>query len=244
MNRLLAGKPYRKGRRMEQQKIKEDEFEHFAYIITHDLKSPLRAIQILTEWIIRGDSERLSESGRENLALLQDRVRRMDDIIDSVSAYARIGHERIEPESVDLNHLVDYRITVVNAPDHIQCIRKDTLPVLVCKRMHMDQVFRHLIENAVMYMDKPQGRVEIGCREDGDFWRFSVSDNGPGIDPKYHERIFHIFQTLHAKDDIETKGVGLTLSKRIVEVSGGRIWLESKPNAGCTFYFTFPRAKP
>ncbi|HHS13287.1 MAG TPA: hypothetical protein ENN03_05905 [bacterium] len=226
---------------MEYQETTEDEFESFSYIISHDLKSPLRAIQILTDWIVRENADRLTESGKEHLVLLQDRVKRMDHIIDAVSRYSRIGRVKIEPESVDLNQMIDYHILVTPVPDHIQCIKKKPLPVVRCKRALVTEVFQHLIDNAIRYMDKPEGRVEIDFSEEKDFWRFSVSDNGPGIDEKYHRQIFKIFASLHGRDDGQSRGVGLTLSKRIAELSGGRIWLESRKGEGCTFFFTLPK---
>lgn len=228
-------------RMKEYNEFQEDEFANFAYIIAHDLKSPLRAIQILTEWIVRDNGDRLTESGQEHLALLQDRVKRMDLIIDGVSQYSRIGREIIEPESVDLNQMVDYIIAVMAIPEHITCRRRKTLPVIQCKRDHVKMVFQHLIENAVKFMDKSAGKVEIDVSEGIHFWEFSISDNGPGIDEKYQTQIFEIFQTLYSKDDKNGCGIGLTLSKKIVETAGGRLWLESQKGAGSTFLFTLPK---
>lgn len=228
---------------MDRNETEGDEFANFAYIISHDLKSPLRAIQILTEWIARENGECLNESGQEHLALLQDRVKRMDNIIDGVSQYSRIGREKIQSESVDLNQTVDYILAVLTIPGHIRCTKRRNLPVVQCKRMHVEQVFQHLIDNAVKYMDKSEGKIEIDFDEDNHFWRFSVSDNGPGIDERYHKQIFEIFQTLHSKDDVNSRGIGLTLSKRIVETAGGRLWVESRIGAGSTFYFTLPKAE-
>jgi len=201
----------------------------------------LRAIQILTEWIEKENKDRLTESGKEHLVLLQERVRRMDDIIDGVTEYAHIGREEIRPEPVDFNQLIDYVITVRQIPDHIQCTILKSLPVVTCKRSHMKQVFQHLIDNAVKYMDKPNGEIKIDfCKNEG-FWQFSVADNGPGIAEKHFNRIFKICQTLHSKDEIHSRGMGLTLSKRIIEQAGGRIWVDSKEGEGSTFFFTLPR---
>ncbi|MBN2104553.1 hypothetical protein JW835_10985 [bacterium] len=228
---------------MNSQEIQNDEFGYFAYIISHDLKAPLRAIQILTKWITQENGDRLTESGQEHLMLILDRVKRMDDIIDSISLYSRIGRENIEPKSVDLNQLVDYVITVMKIPKHITCTKMKNMPVINCQKTHVEQIFRHLIGNAVQYMDKSEGKIEIDFSKENKFWRFSVSDNGPGIPEKYHKQIFQIFQTLHSKDDTNSKGIGLTLSKRMIELAGGHLWLESKENKGSTFFFTLPRNK-
>jgi len=105
------------------------------------------------------------------------------------------------------------------------------------------QVFQNLLSNAVKYMDKPQGQIRIGCVEDDGFWRFSIADNGPGIDEKHFEKIFQIFQTLSPRDETESAGVGLTVVKKIVELYGGRIWVQSEIGKGTTFFFTLPKQK-
>jgi signal transduction histidine kinase len=116
------------------------------------------------------------------------------------------------------------------------------LPTVTGEKTRLGQVFQNLIWNAVKFNDRETGgKVEVSCIDMGDTWRFAVEDNGPGIEEKYHERIFGIFQTLQAGDDKESTGVGLTLVKKIVEMHGGRVWLVSKPGEGTTFYFTLPR---
>jgi len=105
----------------------------------------------------------------------------------------------------------------------------------------MEQVFQNLIDNAITYMDKPEGIVKIGCADEGTQWTFRVSDNGPGIDRQYHDKIFQIFQTLAPRDEHESSGVGLTLVKKIIEQYGGSLWVESEPGKGSTFYFTLPK---
>lgn len=228
---------------MTQQQTKNKEFESFSYIIVHDLKSPLRSIQTLTEWITRENSDRLTESGKEHLELIQSRVKRMDDILDSISEYYRIGRDKAETESVDLNQLVDNIIILMRIPDHIKCKTMKSLPVVQCRKNHIKQVFKHLIENAVQFMDKSDGKIDIDCCKENEFWKFSIADNGPGIKEEYHERIFKIFQTLETKDDTSRKGMGLTFSRKIIELTGGRIWLKSKKNEGSTFFFTLPRTE-
>jgi signal transduction histidine kinase len=113
---------------------------------------------------------------------------------------------------------------------------------VTCEYEHISQVFQSLLSNAVTFMNKPKGLIKVGCVEQGEFWRFYVSDNGPGIEQKYFERIFRIFQTLPRNDEPETAGIGLAVAKKIVELYGGKIWLESEVGKGTTFFFTFPKA--
>ena len=114
----------------------------------------------------------------------------------------------------------------------------DDLPTVIADRLHMEQIFRHLLDNAVRYMDKPEGVVTVRAVDEGELWRFSISDNGPGIEQRYFEKIFKMFQTLSPRDEIEATGVGLAIAKRIVELYDGQIWIESTIGEGSTFTFT------
>jgi len=115
------------------------------------------------------------------------------------------------------------------------------LPTVECEQTRITQVFQNLLSNAIKYMDKPQGQIKIGCIEENGFWKFSIADNGPGIEEKYYEKIFQMFQTLLSRDEFESTGVGLTVVKKIVEMYGGKIWVESKVGEGSTFYFTLSK---
>ena len=127
------------------------------------------------------------------------------------------------------------------APSHVRVNIDGELPVVQRDPIRMEQVFQNLIDNAITYMDKPEGIVQIGCEDQGMQWSFSITDNGPGIDRQYHEKIFKIFQTLTPRDEHESSGVGLTLVKKIIEQYGGSIWVASEPGKGSTFYFTLPK---
>jgi signal transduction histidine kinase len=117
------------------------------------------------------------------------------------------------------------------------------MPVIECPETHIMQLFQNLLSNAIKYMDKPKGQIKIGCVEEDGFWKFSIADNGPGIEEKHFEKIFNMFQVLSVSEDIEGTGVGLTVAKKIVELYGGNIWLESKIGKGSTFFFTLPKQK-
>ncbi len=215
------------------------ELKDFAYIVSHDLKAPLRAIGSLADWIFKDYYDHIDKPGREMLQLMTSRVKRMNDLIDGILQYSRIGRIREKKVSVDLNQIVKHVVDMIAPPDNIKIEIANELPVIECEETRIMQVYQNLIGNAVKYMDKPEGKVSIGCEKESDHWTFRISDNGPGIDPCYHDKIFQIFQTISSKDRDST-GIGLSLVKKIVEMYGGRIWVESQAGHGSTFIFTLP----
>jgi len=217
------------------------ELNDFASIVSHDLKAPLRGIKTLADWIMADNGDRLTEEGKEQMALLVQRVDRMHNLIEAVLTYSRVGREKEKKVPVNLNELVPEVRDMVSPPAHIRITVDGQLPTLVCEHTRIMQVFQNLLSNAVKYMDKPEGDIRVGCQDDGEFWKFSVSDNGPGIEERHFEKIFQMFQTLAPRDSYESTGVGLTLVKKIVLMYGGRVWVESEVGAGSTFFFTLPR---
>ncbi len=226
---------------MEQLEKTNQELKDFAYIVSHDLKAPLRGINTLVNWILADYADKFDQEGKEQLDLLMNRVNRMHNLIDGILQYSRIGRVKEEKTQVNLNEIVPDTIDMIAPPENITITVEDELPVIVCERTRITQVFQNLLSNAVKYMDKPRGQIKIGCIEENGFWKFSVSDNGPGIEEKYFEKIFQLFQTLAPRDEVESTGIGLTVAKKIVEMYGGRIWLESKVGQGSTFFFTLPK---
>jgi two-component system sensor kinase FixL len=225
------------------QKLSEinQELKDFAYVVSHDLKAPLRAIRTLADWLATDYQDKLDAPGKENLQLLSRRVERMQNLIDGVLQYSRVGRTEEETVPVDLSRVVPEIIEDLAAPAHIAIRIETDLPVVDAHPTRITQVFQNLLSNAIKYMDKPQGNIAVGCVEEESFWRFHVSDNGPGIAPKDFERIFKLFQTLTCRDDSESTGVGLTITRKIVELYGGKIWVESETGQGSTFFFTFPK---
>jgi two-component system, LuxR family, sensor kinase FixL len=217
------------------------EFQDFVYIISHDLKAPLRAINALTEWIATDYADKFDDDGKEQLKMLTTRVNRMQNLLDGVLQYSRIGRVKEDPAPVDLNQLVREIIKSLNTPANFHVTVQGTLPVITFEPARIQQIFEHLLSNAVTFTDKPEGTVKVACTEEDGFWRFSVADNGPGIPEQHFEKIFRLFQTLQAKDQFESTGVGLTLAKKIVELNGGKIWLTSTVGQGSTFFFTLPK---
>ncbi|MDD3136081.1 MAG: ATP-binding protein [Methanoregula sp.] len=218
------------------------ELRDFAYIVSHDLKAPLRAIASLSQWLYADYKDKFDDDGKVQLDLLVNRVNRMQSLIEGILEYSRVGKVSKEKESINANLLVKEVIDSLSPPSHISILIDAPLPRVQYEKTRFRQVFSNLIGNAIKYMDKEEGEVHIGCISDGKFWKFSVADNGPGIEEKYHDLVFQIFQTLHARDDIESTGIGLTIVKKIVETNGGKIWIESEPGKGSTFYFTIPQA--
>jgi len=218
-----------------------EELKNFAYVVSHDLKAPLRAIGSLADWINADQAEKLDAEGKEHLRLLMQRVRRMDGLIDGILQYSRVGRVRETVVEMDLNDIVSEAIAMLAPPPHIRIDVTPGLPPIRAERTRILQLFQNLLSNAIKYLDKPQGQIRVDCVEHDADWEFSVADNGPGIEARHFKRIFQLFQTLAPKDRVESTGVGLALVKKIVEMYGGRVWLESQPGVGSTFYFTLPK---
>jgi light-regulated signal transduction histidine kinase (bacteriophytochrome) len=217
------------------------EFQDFVYIISHDLKAPLRAIMALSDWIATDYADKFDDDGKEQLKMLTVRVTRMQNLLDGVLQYSRIGRVKEDPAPIDLNQLVREVIKSLNVPASIHITVEGKLPAITSEPARIEQLFQHLLSNAVRFMDKPEGSIKVTCVEENDFWKFSIEDNGPGIPEQHFEKIFRLFQTLQAKDQFESTGVGLTLAKKIVELNGGKIWLTSTVGHGSTFFFTVPK---
>ena len=247
MNNLVAEKPGVTNTADDRESLLKQiesinkEFQDFVYIISHDLKAPLRAITALTDWISTDYADKFDADGKEQLKMLNTRVTRMQNLLDGVLQYSRIGRVKEDPAPIDLNQLLPEVIRSLDVPAKIHITVEGKLPVITSEPTRIQQLFTHLLSNAVRFMDKPEGFVKVACTEENGFWKFSVTDNGPGIPEQHFEKIFRLFQTLQAKDQFESTGVGLTLAKKIVELNGGKIWLTSTVGRGSTFFFTFPK---
>jgi light-regulated signal transduction histidine kinase (bacteriophytochrome) len=217
------------------------ELKDFAYIVYHDLKAPLRGIGSLAEWLLTDYKDKFDEDGKELLDLLMGRIKRMHNLIDGILQYSRIGRLREEKDEVNLNKLIKDIIDMIAPPENIKITVENELPSILCEKTRISQVFQNLLSNAVKYMDKPKGEIKIGCNEDEEYWKFSISDNGPGIDKNHFEKVFQLFQTLKPRDEIEGTGIGLSVVKKIVELYGGTTWVDSKIGEGSTFYFTLSK---
>ena len=217
------------------------ELKDFASIVSHDLKAPLRGIKSLATWILDDCSDKLGEQGNEQMNLLLGRVERMYNLIDGIIQYSKAGRIEEKNVPVNLDDFIPEAIDMLVPPENILITIENTMPVIECAETHVMQLFQNLLSNAIKYMDKPQGQIKVGCVEEDGFWKFSIADNGPGIEEKHFEKIFKMFQALSVSEDFEGTGVGLTIAKKIVELYGGNIWVESKIGKGSTFFFTLPK---
>lgn len=227
---------------IEDLQVVNEELKNFAYVVSHDLKAPLRGIGSLSDWLVSDYADKLDDQGREYLSLMKNRVSRMDALIDGILEYSRVGRINETRVAVDLNALVEETVHLLAPPAEVTISVEGTLPTVIGERTRLQQVFQNLISNAIKHRDKTEARIRIASADAGNSWQLSVSDNGPGIEVRHHERIFQLFQVLTPRDQKESTGVGLALVKKIIELYGGRIWLESKPGEGSTFFFTLPKA--
>ncbi|RYZ46431.1 MAG: hypothetical protein EOO72_01960 [Myxococcaceae bacterium] len=216
------------------------ELEKFAYVASHDLKAPLRGIANLSHWLEEDLGPRLGEESRRQLELLRGRVHRMEAMLDGLLDYSRAGRATHAPEPVDVGALIHTVMARLPEGDTARLEVGPGMPTLLTEHLPLQQVFMNLLSNALKHArgEHPL-RVRVEAKAAQDFHHFSVADNGPGIAPAYHEKIFAPFQTLVARDKVEGSGMGLCVVKKLVEGQGGRVWVES--SGGATFHFTWPR---
>jgi signal transduction histidine kinase len=221
------------------------ELEQFAYIASHDLQEPLRMVASYTQLLERRYADQLDDAGREFIGYAVDGAKRMQQFITGLLRYSRVGTEPRVLEAVNLGEA--FEVAVANLRIAIEesgaKVESRELPVVQGDPRQLAQIFQNLIGNALKFRKPGEApRVEVWADREGDSWRVSVRDNGIGLDPKFSERVFAIFQRLHTWDEYEGTGLGLAICKKIVERHGGRIWVESKEGEGATFSFTLPAA--
>jgi len=219
------------------------DLDRFAYVASHDLKAPLRGIASLAQWIQDDASDSLGDESKEHLRLLQNRVQRMASLIDGILAYSRAGRVLEPVEAVDIGAVVRDVIELLAVLPEVTIQVPARMPILEAERVLLQQVFMNLLGNAVKYTSavRPDVLIDVDWNDLGDTLEFAVTDNGPGIASQYHERIWGMFQTLNARDKVEGTGIGLAVVKKIVEGRGGAVSVESAPDQGATFRFTWPK---
>ena len=219
-------------------KKRNQELDRFAYVTSHDLKAPLRAISNLAAWLNEDLEGQIPEENQQQLKLMQSRVKRMDGLIQGLLKYSRIGKNSTPITIVDVKELV---MEVANfiLPSSFELVIASELPIIKTQALPLQQVFSNLIDNAIKYHHKANGKITVSMVEQAEFYQFCVTDDGIGIEPQYHDRIFTIFQTLQSRDSIESTGIGLSIVKKIVEGQKGRVWVESQLGEGANFYFTW-----
>lgn len=225
-------------KRARELSVKNKELEEFAYVVSHDMKSPLRNVHSLGAWILEDINDGRLEQGKVNLQLLMDQVAQMDILVDGILKYSLGIEKKTVTTLLDLNEVLDGLIRA-NSSDKVVIEKDSSLPRLVADRSQMIQVFQNMIQNAITYNDKPIAYINIGVMDEVDRFTFYVQDNGIGIAREHFDRIFKLFQKLNEDKSGESGGIGLALVKKIVSKNGGDIWLESKEGKGTTFFFSF-----
>lgn len=220
-------------------KERNQELDQFAYVVSHDLKAPLRAIASLSEWIEEDLSGQIPQENEHQLQLLRKRVYRMEALINGLLEYSRVGRTETAIEPVNVHELLTDIIDSLEPPSTFTIEIASEMPTFTTKRLLLNQVFSNLIGNAIKHHDRSTGHIQITSADKGWFYEFAVSDDGPGIEPRYHHKIFTIFQTLKARDEQENTGIGLSIVKKIIETEGGSIHIESQLGEGTTFRFTW-----
>lgn len=218
------------------------ELDQFAYVVSHDLKAPLRAIHNLSEWIEEDIADLLNQENKDQFRLLRARVHRMENLINGILSYSRAGRIKTVKEKFLVKNLVDdlCETFATKKPVTFNIEGNQDLEIET-EKITLTQILQNLISNGVKYNDKPEVEMTVGWTEGESDYEFYVKDNGPGISPEFHEKIFVIFQTLQARDVVESTGVGLAIVKKIIDEKGGIIRIETIMNEGTTFFFTWPK---
>ncbi|HWR07161.1 sensor histidine kinase [Sporomusa sp.] len=217
------------------------ELDQFAYVVSHDLKAPLRAIANLSQWLEEDLGGNLEAETKHKMELLRGRVHRMENLIEGILEYSRIGRIKAATEPVKISELIAEVTEDLEPPDGFHLLVGADMPEINTDRVRLKQIFANLIGNAMKHNTRPDGQVVITVTDSGELLEFSVSDNGPGIAPDYHHKIFEMFQTLQPRDTLESTGVGLALVKKIVEGQGGSVRVISSEAQGANFIFTWPK---
>jgi hypothetical protein len=227
---------------MDELKRSNRELEQFAYVASHDLQEPLRMVASFTQLLEKQYKDKLDETAVEYINFAVDGAKRMQLLINDLLAYSRVTRKSTEFETVNLEKVLNevlFNLEIVTEKNQTIIIR-ESLPEIQADYRQMVQLFQNLIGNALKYRRNATPEICISVQKEDDHWLFSVEDNGIGMESQYFEQVFQIFRRLHTQDEHEGTGIGLAITKRIIEHHGGRIWIESEPSKGSTFYFTIP----
>lgn len=216
------------------------ELDQFAYIVAHDLKAPLRGISNLVEWIEEDLKGKVNSETDHNLKMLRSRVSRLENLIQGILMYAKAGKSKSNPEIIETKTFINEIIGLLHPPKNAIINLIGDWPTIETDPIRFHQVVSNLLSNAIKYNNKEQIIINIGCQCKGDFNEFYIEDNGNGIEKEYHQKIFHLFQTLESNQENASTGIGLSIVKNIIEEMGGSINLDSKINIGSTFKFCWP----
>lgn len=224
---------------LDDTELKNKELEQFAYITSHDLKAPLRGISSLASFIKEDLETGEIDSVYNHLSILQGRVKRLENLINGILNYSKIGKIKLQP--IDLDSLMREEFKNYQDLDNIRLTTQGKLPMINGDKTQVSQVVSNLIGNAVKYNDKKVCEICVSCNEKLEFYEITFEDNGPGIAPNYHQKIFEVFQTLTDKDTYESTGIGLSIVKKIIEKHEGTIKVESNGKLGTKFIISYPK---
>jgi signal transduction histidine kinase len=224
---------------VQELRLSNDELKDFAYAVSHDLKSPLRSMNTLINWIEEEFVKLDNAEGRDNFEHLYNKLDRMDQLIDDLLMYSRVDRGKMDNEEVDFNEVFYDLIETINIPEHIDVTLKSKLPTMHISRVRIKQVFQNLLSNAIKYCDKDPGFVSVSCTEEPSHYVFCIRDNGKGIDSIYFKKIFQIFQTLEKSES--STGIGLSIVKKIIDYYDGKVWVNSILGSGSVFCFSLSK---
>lgn len=235
----LKNLQFQKESLLSQLEKSNEELQEYAHIVSHDLKSPLRSIDALISWIKEDNKDNLDKTTLQNISLIETTLEKMEQLISDILNYSSVASGNQDFVDVDIQALVDDLLKIIYIPDNINIKILNDLPIISGDKTKLQQLFQNLISNAVKFNDKEKGLIEINVLDKGKYFKFSIKDNGIGIEPQFHEKIFKIFHSLNKRKD--STGIGLSLVKKIVNLHDGKIWLESEIGKGSTFYFTLKK---
>lgn len=217
------------------------ELERFAYVASHDLSEPLRAISAFTQRLADKYRGRLDDDADDYIEFILDGSERMRQLIQALLTYSRLGREEIRPAWIDSGDLVRSTLAALGiGSEDPRVIVAEPLPRVHADPALLTQVLQNLVANALKFTGEREARVHISARRESDHWLFQVADNGIGIDARYAERVFQVFERLHTREVFDGAGIGLSVCRRVVERHGGQIWIATGVATGTTFCFTLP----
>ncbi len=242
-NQELLTSQYSLQEAIKKLEISNKELEQFAYVASHDLQEPLRMVSSFAQLLEKRYKGRLDDDADDFIEYVVEGAQRMKDLIDDLLIFSRLQTASREFQQTDLNKVLDDVLLSIKPSIESKKaqITYDKLPTVECDSSQMRQLFQNLISNAIKFNDSTP-EIHLTAEESGNEWLFGVSDQGIGIHPNHQKKIFDVFKRLHTREEYEGTGIGLSICKRIVEIHGGHIWVESEPGEGSTFYFTIPRS--
>jgi signal transduction histidine kinase len=227
-----------KTRRMN---LQNDELMQFSYVVSHDLKTPLRGISTLVEFLESDLKNDKSPSVQDSLTLLKERTQRLINLVDGILNFSKAGRTQSEKKWIKVSEALHYSMKILNPPQEVNIIFPENDYKIHSNIYEINEIFQNLIGNGIKFNDKPNPVIEISSKTlTPNFIEFRVSDNGPGIDEKYHEKIFKVFQKLDTDLHNANTGIGLSIVKKLIESNGGEIWVKNNEDSGVSFYFTWP----